>query len=85
MTLFYYDYQRPSVCCFHRLICLLRQASVSMRGKAIDMRMIVHSHANKNHVHNKGFVLRLVLKVRVFGTRKWPIRVTVFLNLGRLN
>ena len=56
-----------------------------MLGKAIDMRMIFHYHANKNHVHNKGFVLGLVLKVRGFGTRKWPIRVTVFLNLGRLN
>ena len=24
--------------------------------------------------HNKGFALSLVLKARVFGTRKWPIR-----------
>ena len=29
--------------------------------------------ANKTHFHNKGFALSLVLKVRVFGTRKWPI------------
>ena len=28
---------------------------------------------NKIHFHNKGFALCLVLKVRFFGTRKWPI------------
>ena len=26
------------------------------------------------HFHNKGFALSLVLKVRVFGTRQWPIK-----------
>ena len=31
-----------------------------------------HSHSNKTHFHKKGFALRLVLKVTVFGTRKWP-------------
>ena len=30
-------------------------------------------HANKTHFHKKGFALGLVLRVRVFGTRKWPI------------
>ena len=39
--------------------------------------MIFHSHANKTHFHNKGFVLSLVLKVRVFVTRKWPIEKAV--------
>ena len=29
--------------------------------------------ANKTHFHNKGFALSLVLKVKLFGTRKWPI------------
>ena len=29
--------------------------------------------ANKTYFHNKGFALSLVLKVRFFGTRKWPI------------
>ena len=33
------------------------------------------SHANKTHFHNKGFALSLVLKVRVFGTRKCPVEV----------
>jgi len=27
----------------------------------------------KPHFHKKGFVLGLILKVRVFGTRKWPV------------
>ena len=37
------------------------------------MEMIFHSHANKTHFHKKGCALGLILKVRVFGTRKWPI------------
>ena len=36
------------------------------------------SHANKTHFHNKGFALGLILKVRVFGTRKWPINIRAF-------
>ena len=44
--------------------------------ESIDVKMIFHSHANKTHFHNKGFALSLVLKVRFFGTRKWPIRLT---------
>ena len=27
----------------------------------------------KTHFHNKGFALSLVLKVKLVGTRKWPI------------
>ena len=34
--------------------------------------MIFDSHAKKTHFQYKGFALSLVLKVRVFGTRKWP-------------
>ena len=41
--------------------------------EAIDMKMIFNYDANKTHFHNKGFALSLVLKVRIFGTRKWPI------------
>ena len=37
------------------------------------MKMIFNYHANKTYFHNKGFALSLVLKVRFFGTRKWPI------------
>ena len=37
------------------------------------MNMIFYSHASKTHFHNKGLALGLALKVRGFGTRKWPI------------
>ena len=40
------------------------------------MEMIFHSHANKSHFHKRGCALGLILKVRVFGTRKWPICLT---------
>ena len=43
------------------------------RCSAFDMEIIFHSHANKTHFHNKGCAPSLILKVRVFGTRKWPI------------
>ena len=39
---------------------------------AFDMEMIFHSHVNKTHFHKKFCALGLILKVRVFGTRKWP-------------
>ena len=35
-----------------------------------------HSHANKTHFHKKGCALGLILKVKVFGTQKWPIEQT---------
>ena len=35
----------------------------------------------KNLLHSKGFALSLVLKVRVSGTRKWPIHLTRALNI----
>ena len=35
------------------------------------MELIFHSHPNKTDFHNKGCALGLILKVRVFGTRKW--------------
>ena len=38
--------------------------------EAIDMEVIFYSHTNKTHFHKKGFALSLVLKVRIFGTRK---------------
>ena len=40
---------------------------------AFDMELIFHFQANKTHFHNKGCAPGLILKVRVFGTRKWPI------------
>ena len=35
--------------------------------------MMFRSHANKTDFHKKRSALGLTLKVRVFGTRKWPI------------
>ena len=36
------------------------------------MKMNFYSHANKTYFPKKGLELSLVLKVKVFGTRKWP-------------
>ena len=36
--------------------------------------LVFHSYTNKTHFHKKGSTVSLVLKVRVFVTRKWPIR-----------
>ena len=44
-----------------------------VKCSAFDMEMNVHSHANKTHFHKKGCALGLILKVKVFGTRKWLI------------
>ena len=40
---------------------------------AFDMEIIFHSHTNKTHFHKEGCAPSLILKVRVFGTRKWLI------------
>ena len=42
------------------------------RCSAFKVEIIFHSHANKTHFHKKGCAPSLILKVRVFGTRKWP-------------
>ena len=50
------------------------------------MEIIFDSHANKTHFHKKDFAPNLILKVRVFGTRKWPIvlqRITEGAALSR--
>ena len=38
------------------------------------MEMIFHCRGNKSHFHKKGCALGLILKVRVFGTRKWLLK-----------
>ena len=43
-----------------------------VKCSAFDMEMIFHFHANKTHFHKKGCALGFILKVRVFGTGKWP-------------
>ena len=42
------------------------------------IKNIFHSQANKTHFHKKGCAPSLILKVRVFGTRKWPISFVLF-------
>ena len=46
------------------------------RCSAVDMEIIFHSHANEPYFHKKGCAPSLILKVRVFGTWKWPILFT---------
>ena len=48
------------------------------RCYAFDMEMIFHSHSNKTHFHKKGCAPNLILKVRVFGTWKWPINEAIY-------
>ena len=43
------------------------------RCSAFNMEIIFHSLANETHFHKKSCAPSLILKVRVFGTRKWPI------------
>ena len=42
------------------------------RYKVIDMILIFYLQTNKTHLHKNSFALKLVLKVRIFGTQ--PIR-----------
>ena len=44
-----------------------------VKGSAFDMEMIFHSCENRTHFRKKGCALGLILKVRGFGTQKWPI------------
>ena len=45
-----------------------------------------HLHENetacRTHFHKKGFALRLVLKKRDKGTRKWPINVKLRISIS---
>ena len=51
------------------------RSSVSKRGWVLNLWMILYSHANKTRFHKNGCGLGLILKVRVFVTRKWPIKL----------
>ena len=60
------------------LICHFRVSpglcmKTRLSAQAFDMKTIFHSHANKTYFHKKGCALSLIFKVRVLGTRKWPI------------
>ena len=55
------------------------------RCSAFDMEIIFRSHANRTHFHKKGWAPSLILKVRVFGTRKWPIVIADLFYYCQLN
>ena len=42
--------------------------------KTFLVKMIFYYHANKTHLYKKSIALDLGIRVRVFRTRKWPIR-----------
>ena len=48
------------------------------------MKIVFYSHTSKTHFHKKGFALRLVLRVKVFGTGKWliPVACTALVKEG---
>ena len=46
--------------------------------------MQFHFHANESHFHKNGFALRIALKQRHKGTRKWPIN-NMLLSVGILS
>ena len=54
------------------------------RCSAFDLEIIFYSHANKTHFHKKGCAPSLILKVRVFGVRKWPILGSKKNGVGRV-
>ena len=57
--------------------CLKPLFQSQAKCKAIDMKMIFYSHANKTHFHKKDCALSLVLKVKTFETRKQPIQICI--------
>ena len=49
------------------------------------MISVFYSRANKTYFHDllpQGFTVSLVLKVRVFRTRKWPLETVYFFKAG---
>ena len=66
----------------HFRVLLGLRIKTRLSAQAFDMEMSFHSHANKTHFHKKGCALDLILKVRVCGTRRWPVHFT---NFGIMN
>ena len=52
---------------------VLEYAKIRTVLQSIDMEIIFYSRADKTHFHKKDCAPSLILKVRVFGTQKWPI------------
>ena len=51
---------------------------------AFEMEMTIHSYSSKTHFHKKGCALGLMLKVRGFGSWKWPFACTFVKMLSKL-
>ena len=49
------------------------------------MKMSFYFHSNKTHFHKKSFAISLVLKVRVFRTRKWPTPAAIGLEVATVD
>ena len=47
--------------------------SLCFKCETIDLKKDFYSHANETTFHKRGFVLSVVFKVRVFGTREWVL------------
>ena len=60
------ELKRPSPSCAKPLF------QSEAKCETIDMEMFFYSHVNEAHFHKKGFARNVLLKVRVFGCRKWP-------------
>ena len=52
---------------------------------AFDIEMMFHSQANTTHFHKKDYALGLILKVRIFETRKWAILLYKNSNIWRMD
>ena len=48
-------------------------SKVRLSAKPLIWKLFFYCHVNKTHLHNNVFAISLVWKVRVFGTRKWPV------------
>ena len=56
---------------------------IEVKCEVVNMEKIVSFHSNETRFPKKDFAFSLVLKVRVFGTRKWPIGRDHPFSLGR--
>ena len=62
--------------------CLKPLFQAEAKCEAVDMKYdFLFSRQKKTHFHKKGFALSAVLKVRVFGTSKWPNYLIIILSV----
>ena len=63
----------------HKIQLLLGHFRVPS-GLCIKTRLSANAQANESHFHKKGCALGLILRVRVFGTRKRTVLIGRFLK-----